>query len=153
MRLEVGNRARVWSLLDNHEVDLAIGGRPKSEGRFVTLATRPNPLVVVAAPAAYGAPGPPPAPASVAELASRVWLLREPGSGTRSTTEELFDELAISPPTLTLGSNGSIRASAQAGLGITLISRDAVAHELAEGQLVDHLVDPSASLSRPFRAA
>lgn len=89
--------------------------------------------MVVAAPAGDGTPEP--RQTSVSELASRVWLLREPGSGTRSTTEELFDELGIAPPTLTLGSSGAIRASAQAGLGITLISRDAVARELAEGHL------------------
>ena len=55
-----------------------------------------------------------------------MWLLRGTGSGTRSTTEELFEDLGIGPRTVTLRSNGAIRASAQAGLGITLISRDAV---------------------------
>jgi DNA-binding transcriptional LysR family regulator len=64
-----------------------------------------------------------------------VWLLREPGSGTRATTEELFEELGIAPPTLTLGSNGAVRASAQVNLGVTLISRDAVSRELAEANL------------------
>ncbi len=136
VRLEVGNRARVWDLLDNHEVDVVIGGRPKADRRFVTLATRPNTLVVVAAPTGRrGGARPLSRSVSVTDLASRVWLLREPGSGTRSTTEELFDELGIAPRTLTLGSNGAIRASAQVRLGITLISRDAVARELSEGHL------------------
>ena len=49
--------------------------------------------------------------------------------------EELFEDLGIGPRTVTLRSNGAIRASVQAGLGITLISRDAVERELAEGQL------------------
>ena len=35
-----------------------------------------------------------------------------------------------------VGSNGAIRESAQVGLGVTLISRDAVAAELADGRLV-----------------
>jgi len=132
----VGNRARVWDLLDNHEVDVAIGGQPGAEGRFVTLATRPNTLVVVAAPAAGKARALPfRREVTVADLAERVWLLREPGSGTRATTEELFEELGIAPRTLTLGSNGAVRASAQVNLGITLISRDAVARELSEGSL------------------
>lgn len=34
-----------------------------------------------------------------------------------------------------MGSNGAIRESAQVGLGITLISRDAVARDLDEGTL------------------
>lgn len=72
---------------------------------------------------------------TVPELGRRVWLLREPGSGTRTTAEELFEDLGIAPPTLTLGSNGAIRESVQVGLGITLISRDAVARELDQGEL------------------
>lgn len=138
VRLEVGNRARVWDLLDNHEVDLAIGGRPGAGERFVSLATRPNTLVVVAAPSPRNARNgdrSDPGDVTAADLADKVWLLREPGSGTRSTTEELFEELGIAPSTLTLGSNGAIRASAQVGLGVTLISRDAVTRQLAEGHL------------------
>jgi DNA-binding transcriptional LysR family regulator len=71
----------------------------------------------------------------VQELQRRTLLLREPGSGTRSTAEELLDELGTSPPILTVGSNGAIRESVQVGLGITLISRDAVARELEDGVL------------------
>lgn len=134
--LEVGNRSRVWELLGYREVDLVIGGRPPAGDRFRTLATRPNPLVVVAPRGDQ--PGPEDdvvRDVDVVELAAQVWLLREPGSGTRSTAEELFEELGISPPTLTLGSNGAVRESVRAGLGVTLISRDAVARELGAGAL------------------
>jgi LysR family transcriptional regulator, low CO2-responsive transcriptional regulator len=71
----------------------------------------------------------------VETVARSVVLLREEGSGTRSTAEELLDELGVDPRTLTVGSNGAIRESVQVGLGITLISRDAVARELEEGTL------------------
>ncbi|HVL02995.1 MAG TPA: LysR family transcriptional regulator [Acidimicrobiales bacterium] len=141
MTLEVGNRNRVWELLTYREVDLVIGGRPPAGGRFATVATRANRLVVVAPrsdgpePANSEAERPLPRRVTVAELAERVWLVREPGSGTRGTTEELFENLGISPPTLTLGSNGAIRESVRAGLGVTLISRDAVARELDLGAL------------------
>lgn len=136
--LEVGNRARVWDLLDNHEVDIAIGGRPPAPARFRTLATRPNVLVVVAAAAATAggeAQSRTPRPVPTAELGRSVWLLRELGSGTRSTVLELLEDLNIFPPRLTLGSNGAIRESVKVGLGITLISRDAVARELQDGDL------------------
>ena len=130
--LEVGNRTRLWDLLDHREVDLAIGGRPPGGGRLMSLATRPNVLVLVASGRGGG---PHSREVSVEELGRQTLLLREPGSGTRSTAEELFDELGVSPATLTVGSNGAIRESVQVGLGITLISRDAVARELEDGTL------------------
>ncbi|MGH9183230.1 MAG: LysR substrate-binding domain-containing protein [Acidimicrobiales bacterium] len=131
--LEVGNRSRVWDLLEHREVDLVIAGRPPGGGRFVTLAIRANLLVVVAEAGRADAGGA--HVVTVEELAAQVWLLREPGSGTRATTEELFEDLGISPRTLTVGSNGAIRESVQVGLGITLISRDAVAPGLDRGTL------------------
>lgn len=136
--LEVGNRTRVWELLERLDVDLAIGGRPPAGGAFRTLATRENVLVLVA-------PGngcPAVVDVGVDELAGQVLLLREPGSGTRGTAVELFDAMGVSPATLTLGSNGAIRESVQVGLGITLISRDAVARELEEGSLVEWRCGP-----------
>ena len=129
--LEVGNRDRVWEALEQHQADLAVGGRPPGGGRFVTLATRPNVLVLVAA----GTRTPSVRDVDMETLANSVVLVREEGSGTRGTAEELLDELGVNPRTLTLGSNGAIRESVQVGLGITLISRDAVARELDEGTL------------------
>lgn len=129
--LEVGNRNRVWDALESHQADLVVGGRPPAGGRFVTLATRPNVLVLVAA----GNGKPSVCDVDLETLARSVVLVREDGSGTRSTAEELFEELGVDPRTLTLGSNGAIRESVQVGLGITLISRDAVARELDEGTM------------------
>lgn len=147
--LEVGNRVRVWELLDYREVDLVIGGRAPADKRFVTHATRPNPLVVVAAWRGPHVEEQAPREVAVEDMAGEVWLLREPGSGTRSTTEELFEDLGISPPTLTLGSNGAIRESVRAGLGVTLISRDAVARDLGSGGLEEWRW-PGPSVSRAW---
>src|SRR5260370_25605842 len=68
-----------------------------------------------------------------ADLARTPWLLREEGSGTRLATERLLAELDFgssesgSPELLTLGSNGAIKQGLVFGLGVTLISRFAVA--------------------------
>jgi len=164
VRLEAGNRDRVRGLLDRHQVDLVLGGRPEPGWDVEVLAERPHQLVVVAAPGlaasaqeaapasrrpAEAAPAPgqtgTQAPASgrpgpdgsrlLPWLARQAWLLREPGSGTRAATDALLTELDIAPLTLMVGSNGAIRESASVGLGVTLISRDAVAAELADGRL------------------
>jgi DNA-binding transcriptional LysR family regulator len=145
VRLEAGNRDRVRGLLDRHQVDLVLGGRPEPGWDVEVLAERPHQLVVVAAPglaasAQEAAPRPGlPGPADrhlVPWLARQAWLLREPGSGTRAATGALLTELDIAPLTLMVGSNGAIRESASVGLGVTLISRDAVAAELGDGRLV-----------------
>ena len=134
VRLEVGNRERVHALLDRPQVDLILGGRPEPGWDVAVHAVRPHELVVVAAPdLAAGAPGA--APGLLSWLARQTWLLREPGSGTLTTTYGLLAELDIAPTTLVVGSNGAIRESAVVGLGVTLVSRDGVAAELAEGKL------------------
>ena len=143
VRLEAGNRDRVRFLLDRYQVDLVLGGRPEPGWDVMVHGVRPHELVVVAAPelaAASHAPsqvGGPAPPGLLPWLARQTWLLREPGSGTRASTDTLLADLDISPLTLMVGSNVAIRESAQVGLGVTLLSRDAVAAELAAGQLAE----------------
>lgn len=155
--LEVGNRRRVWDLLAHHEVDVAIAGRPPATQPVATLATRPYDLVVVAARRGRAAVR----RVTLSDLGEATWLLREAGSGTRAATEEFLHSLDLDPPVLTLGSNGAIREGVLIGLGITLVSRDAVAPELAEGALEEwrcpplplrrewHVVAPADSLLFP----
>ncbi|GLW33626.1 LysR family transcriptional regulator [Actinoplanes regularis] len=121
--LDIGVRDRVSTLLADHQLDIVIGGRPRSGSGLSTRATRPNSLVVVAAPG------------RVPPLSKVTWLLREPGSGTRDTTLALLAALQLAPPTLALGSHGAVVASAALGLGVTLVSVDAVAGHLEQGQL------------------
>ena len=139
VRLEAGNRERVHALLDRHQVDLVLGGRPEPGWDVPLRPSGRTELVVVAAPdwpptAAPAGQAAGRAAGLLPWLARQAWLLREPGSGTRAATDALLAELDIAPPTLMVGSNGAIRESASVGLGVTLISRDAVAAELADGR-------------------
>jgi DNA-binding transcriptional LysR family regulator len=143
LSLEVGNRRSVWDLLAHHEADLAIGGRPPATA--TTLATRPQRLVVVAPRRPGARPGSGRRvvrSVSLLELARATWLLREPGSGTRAAAEELLAQLDLAPRVLNLGSNGAIVESVRIGLGITLISREAVDEQLAAGGLEEWRHDP-----------
>jgi DNA-binding transcriptional LysR family regulator len=153
IRLEAGNRDQVRSLLDRHRVELVVSGRPEPGWEVVVHAVRPHELVVVAAPdlaagaARVASPGD--AAGLLAWLAGQTWLLREPGSGTRASTAALLAELDIAPLALMVGSNGAIRESARVGLGVTLVSRDAVAAELAGGALAE-LPVPGTPLHRDW---
>jgi DNA-binding transcriptional LysR family regulator len=118
----------------------------------VVHGVRPHELVVVAAPelaAAALAGSGQDAGTLLPWLARQTWLLREPGSGTRASTDALLADLDLSPLTLMVGSNVAIRESAQVGLGVTLLSRDAVAAELAAGQLAE-LPVPGTPLHRDW---
>jgi LysR family transcriptional regulator, low CO2-responsive transcriptional regulator len=142
LRLEAGTSERVWDLLDTHQADLAIAGRPPSTlDGAVVRAVRPNELMVVAAPAV----------AAAFEPGRTRWLLREAGSGTRATGEALLASWEADPPRLTLGSNGAVVAAAAAGLGVTLVSRDAVTRQFADGSLVQ-VKAPGTPLRRPWHA-
>jgi LysR family transcriptional regulator, low CO2-responsive transcriptional regulator len=142
LRLEVGASERVWRLLADHGVDLVIAGRPPDGIDSTVQVVRRNELMVVGRSWRD--------PDDVA-LAQVTWLLREPGSGTRDTCESLLTQLEIDPPRLTLGSNGAVVAGAVAGLGVTLVSRDAVDRKLEEGSL-RVLSVPGTPLRRPWHA-
>ena len=133
LRMEVGNRATVLERLTAREADLGFGGRPPDGRGLRGIPFLDNELIVVAPRdhpfADFDAVDP-------ALLAQETWLVREPGSGTRETTEEFWAQNQFQVSSLmTLGSNGAVKQAAAAGLGITLISRHAVAAQLASGSL------------------
>jgi DNA-binding transcriptional LysR family regulator len=151
--LEVGNRRRVWELVATGGADLAIGGRPPSDGGLTSHVVADNELVLVAAPEEpprrqlpSGSIGRgrrrPVREVGLADLAGRTWLVREPGSGTRDAAEALLGELDLDPPRLTLGSNGAVCESAAVGLGVALVARVAVAERLARGELEEWRMGP-----------
>jgi DNA-binding transcriptional LysR family regulator len=134
--LEIGNRTSVLQRVEARDVDVGIAGRPG--GRSIDgRQFLENELVVVARD-----PG--------AALRGATWLLREDGSGTRATTERYLSEHAIVPrDTLTLGSNEAVKKGVALGLGVTLMSRHAVARELRDGVLAE-VAAPGTPLSRPW---
>ena len=140
LSLTVAPRDQLFDHLRHHEVDLVLGGRPPHGSGFVLRATRSNSLIVV------GAPG------VGTDLAQATWLMRSRGSGLRDTTVGLLNRLELDPPQLTLGTHGAVVASVRAGLGITLVHADAVAEDLARGELVQ-LDVPRTPMERPWVVA
>ncbi len=141
--LEVGNRDRVLAMVLGHEADLAVGGRPPLDERIEAQAILSNELVLITAPEdpLAGAEA-----VSAVQLAGCRWLLREPGSGTRLVNEEFLGSAGIDVRTMTLGSNGAIKQATRAGLGVSFVSRAAVATELDAGLLgVIELASPPAT--------
>jgi LysR family transcriptional regulator, low CO2-responsive transcriptional regulator len=132
LALDVGNRQEVFERLLAHAVDVAVSGTPPSDPRLISEALMSNEVVCITAP---DDPALTSKRLHAADLAGRVWLLREPGSGTRILNEQFLTDCGLAPNTLTLGSNGAIKQAARVGLGISLVSRAAVEAELATGRL------------------
>jgi DNA-binding transcriptional LysR family regulator len=130
--LDVGNRDVVFRRLLEHEVDVAVTGRIPDGEQLVGRDFADNDFVLITA---AGDPLAKRRWVAVEELAGRPWLLREPGSGTRTLCEEYLASHGIEPRVLTLGSNGAIKQAARAGLGLALQSRVAVGLELEAGLL------------------
>lgn len=137
VEVDVAPSDRVWPMLAHHEVDVVVAGRPPAGSPARVRAIRDNTLSVV------GARG------TGFDPATATWLLRESGSGIRATLAALLDDLQVDPPRLVLGSHGATVAAARVGLGVTLVSREAVGRLLAEGTLVE-LPVPGTPLSRPW---
>ncbi len=72
-------------------------------------------------------------------LTESDWVLREPGSGTRSVLEAALERFGLSPATLRvaleLPSNEAVRSAVEAGMGATAISASVASPSLEAGLL------------------
>lgn len=152
LMLDVGNRRNVLDWVLSRRVDVAIAGAPPADPGLLAEPLMENRIVCVTAPDDRTSAG---GAVYAADLASRSWLLREPGSGTRELSERFLSNRGIEPETLTLGSNGAIKQAARAGLGVSLLSRDTAEWELDSGRLgeIELLDGPEARRWYLLRAA
>jgi LysR family transcriptional regulator, low CO2-responsive transcriptional regulator len=125
--LAVENRNGVVRRLERGEDDLAVMMLPPAHLPLHVEPFRDNPLVVVA-PAGHPQAG---RRLRLSSLADSRWLMREPGSGTRTVAEDHFASVGFQPRVaMSLGSNEAIKHAVAAGLGIAVLSQLAVQNEL-----------------------
>ena len=74
-------------------------------------------------------------PLTTAELAATALVVREPGSGTRTTLDVALHEYDRAAPLLELGSAAAIRTSVLGGVGPAVLSTLAVEAEVTAGKL------------------
>ena len=130
----VGNRETLLQRLASNQDDLYIMGQPPEQMDVVSEDFAVNPLVLVAPPR-----HPLVGQRRVAphRLANEPFILREPGSGTRLTTERFFAAHGITLRNrLEVGSNEAIKQTVAGGLGLAVLSATTVVSELALKELV-----------------
>ncbi|WP_168793315.1 LysR family transcriptional regulator [Paraburkholderia aromaticivorans] len=133
VQFKVGNRADIIRMLATHEIDLAVMGSAPRELRTAATAFAKHPMAFVASPAHALMKK---KRLSLDDLQSANLFVRERGSGTRSTVENLFRlaglKLHIGSE---LSSNEAIKQLVEAGLGIAFLSLHACSLEFQAGLL------------------
>ncbi|MEZ0095193.1 LysR substrate-binding domain-containing protein [Streptacidiphilus sp. EB129] len=149
--MRVSNSQQVIAAVRHGEADLGF-----IEGPYVPQDVRALPvghdrLIVVTAP--HHGWTRRSVPLSGAELADTPLLLREAGSGTRETLEHALRPWdGPSVPVLELGSTAPLRSAAAQGAAPAVLSRLAVAEDLAAGRLVEIPVAEDVRLARTLHA-
>jgi LysR family transcriptional regulator, low CO2-responsive transcriptional regulator len=134
INFSVGNRWEIVRQLAANDVDLVIMGRPPRELRTVAEPFAKNPLVLIAAPSHPLAAR---RHIRLKQLASESFIIREPGSGTRASTERVFRERGVPlRVAMEVSSNETIKQAVMAGMGVSFISAHTVGLERAAGKLV-----------------
>ena len=131
--LEVANREQVIKRLATNDDDFVVMGQvPESLG----LSVNPfmdNILIPIAHPE-HPLAGRRAVPLQA--LAAERFLMREPGSGTRSATERRFAEHGLRAQIyMELGSTEAIKQAVMAGLGVSVQSTSSVTLELETGRI------------------
>ena len=133
LKLAVNNREAVVRQLDLNEVDLAVMGQPPRHLDTVAVAFARHPLSIIAAP---DHPLASRKRIALRSLESETFLVREPGSGTRSAMEHYFQDQGVRVRVgMEMSSNETIKQAVMAGMGVAFISEHTIGLELAAGQL------------------
>ena len=133
VKLSVGNRDEIVRMLAGQEIDVAIMGRPPAELKTASSAFAKHPMAFVASPkhAVMHDPS-----LHIGSLAAAHLLVRERGSGTRTTVERLFKDAGVP---LRIGSemssNEAIKQMCAAGFGVAFLSLHTCVLELEAGVL------------------
>ena len=131
--LSVNNREVIVRELERNEIDLAIMGTPPQRFETVAVPFADHPLVVIAPPSHPRARE---RAIPLEALAGERFLVREQGSGTRSSMERFFGERGFTPRIdSVMNSNETIKQAVMAGMGVAFISRNTIGLELATGHL------------------
>lgn len=139
IRIAIGTTSDVAASLHDGRADLGfIEGDIAGPCLDCTMVARDHLMLVVAPGHRWAGRG----SLSPADLTQADWVLREPGSGSRSEFERVLVALGIAPGalrvTLELPSDEAVRAAVEAGLGATVLS-GAVAARSLEAGLLQHV--------------
>ena len=129
--LQVRNRAGLLTRLLANDDDLYVFANPPTDRELVRQVIVPNPMVPIARddhPLARERSIP------IQRLAQEPFVMREPGSATRELASGLFAEHGLRPRIrMELPTHQAIVQAVRAGIGVSIVSRDAYGVERGSG--------------------
>jgi DNA-binding transcriptional LysR family regulator len=136
-RITIANTETIAAQVAAFELDLGLIEGPSHEPNLTLQPWREDELMVVAAANDPHVPRGRNRKVSLQSLREATWLLREAGSGTRETTDQLLiPHLQRLRTGIEFGNSEAIKRAAASGLGITCLSRCVVEELLLTGSLV-----------------
>jgi DNA-binding transcriptional LysR family regulator len=136
IRFAIGNTAQVVAAIENRTAELGFVESAVESGHLTSTPVARDQLMVVVA---EGHPLTERQVLTADDLLHVEWVLREPGSGTRSVFEDALAKLGIEPSrlrvALELPSNETVRGAVEAGMGATAISASVAAPSIEAGLL------------------
>jgi DNA-binding transcriptional LysR family regulator len=132
--LIIGNTESVQKDLEDGRIDLGFTEGVMHSHNLLAGIFHEDELVIIAAPQHPLVQET--RPLTIKRVCREPFLVREPGSGTREVIEEALQSRQISlQPSMTLGNTEAIKRAVAAGIGVALVSRLTVQHEVGSGQL------------------
>ena len=131
--LKIANTQSVIDRIYAHELDIGMAGAPVNLKGLASFPYILDRIVIIAAPSHPLAQQ---EEVNIRDLRNYDFIMREPGSATRKTAEDLLNtrrvELRV---TMELGSNEAIKRAVAAGLGLGILSEFAITPDVAAGLL------------------
>ncbi|MDD5037211.1 MAG: LysR family transcriptional regulator [Methylococcaceae bacterium] len=134
VNFKVTNRKGLLQQLEDNEADIFLMGQPPEEIDVIAEAFMDNPLVIIAP---VGHPLAEKRGISLVDLCSETFLMREQGSGTRTSVERFLTERGIGfHSSMEMNTNGAIKQGVEVGLGLGIVSIHTVEQELENHRLI-----------------
>ena len=141
LEVAMSNTAQVAQAVSDGAAELGLVEGETDAPDVISIVIDHDPMVLVVGADHAWAKAPPKDWA----LAETPWVLREPGSGTRSVFETALRSRGLSLADLTvamvLPGNEAVRSAVEAGVGAAVMSRSVAASGLTSGALVEAPLD------------
>jgi DNA-binding transcriptional LysR family regulator len=135
LTLHSANTRDIVDLLGEHELDVALVEGPVQDAGLEVVGWVEDEMICIASPDHPLASSK--TPITRTELSREVFLVREPGSGTREAALEILKSGRIAPRRLMeVGSTEAIKQLVAGGAGLAIVSSASAVDQIALGKLV-----------------